>query len=141
MERTLFPRTWKAEILCSPKTEPEVLWKREAADRGVEALRGLPDPLWGHDCHPRLASMASGARESGEGSHLIAPVLADELRGHVCRKHVFQEQPSQVLHRLRLFPLLPQLLLPQEVQAAIILILGRSPGGHGETQRRGIPSC
>lgn len=76
--------------------------------------------------------MVSGARESGVGSYLVAPVLANELGGHVRRKHVLQEQPSQVLHHLCLFPLLPQLLLPQEVQAAIILILGmvaRGPWG------------
>lgn len=61
--------------------------------------------------------------------HLIAPVLANELGGHMGREHVLQEQPSQVLHRLCLLLLLPQLLLPQEVQAAVILILGRVTGG------------
>lgn len=73
--------------------------------------------------------MVSGAQASGVGSYLIAPVLANELGGHVRWKHVFQEQPSQVLHHLCLLPLLPQLLLPQEVQAAIILILGMATSG------------
>ena len=44
------------------------------------------------------------------GSHLIAPILTNELGGHVRREHVLQEQPSQVLHCLCLLLLLPQLL-------------------------------
>lgn len=83
---------------------------------------------------PRLSSF--GAQELGVGSHLIAPILTNELGGHVGREHVLQEQPSQVLHRLRLFLLLPQLLLPQKVQAAVIFILWRVTGGQGETQYR-----
>lgn len=78
--------------------------------------------------------MASGAQEMGVGSHLVAPILANELGGHVRGEHVLQEQASQVLHCLCLLPLLPQLLLPQEVQAAVILILGRvtrGPWGDG----------
>lgn len=73
--------------------------------------------------HPSLVSVASGALEYGAGSHLIAPVLADELGGHVCREYILQEEPRQVLHCLRLLSLLPQFPFPQEVQAAVILIL------------------
>lgn len=86
------------------------------------------------DFHPKLVPMASGPQESVVGSHLVAPVLANELGGHMRREHVLQKQPSQVLHCLCLLPLLPQLLLPQEVQATIILILGRvTRGPWGDT--------
>lgn len=86
--------------------------------------------------------MASEAEESGAGSHLVAPVLADELGGHMCREHILQQQPSQVLHGLCLLLLLPQLLLPQEVQPAVILILAGSAGAQGETQCTGnLSSC
>lgn len=75
---------------------------------------------------PRFSSKLSCIWASGVwvGSHLIAPVLADELRGHVCREYILQEEPGQVLHCLGLLSLPPQFLLPQEVQAAVILILG-----------------
>lgn len=70
------------------------------------------------------------------GSHLIAPILTNELGGHVRREHVLQEQPSQVLHCLCLLLLLPQLLLPQKVQAAVIFVLWRVTAGHGEARYR-----
>lgn len=79
----------------------------------------------------------SGAEELGLGSHLIAPILTNKLGGHVGREHVLQEQPSQVLHRLRLLLLLPQLLLPQKVQAAVIFVLWRVTGGRGEIRYGG----
>ena len=72
--------------------------------------------------------MASGTLGCGAGSHLIAPVLADELGGHVCREYILQEEPGQVLHCLSLLSLLPQFLFPQEVQAAVILILDKRSG-------------
>lgn len=84
--------------------------------------------------HPKLVPMASGLQESAVGSHLIAPVLANELGGHMRREHILQEKPSQVLHCLCLLSLLPQLLLPQEVQTTIVLILGRvTRGPWGDT--------
>lgn len=73
------------------------------------------------------------------GSHLVAPILADELGGYVRGEHILQEQPSQVFHRLCLLLLLPQLLLPQEVQAAVILILGRVTRGTWEETVQGEP--
>lgn len=79
--------------------------------------------------HPNILPMAPGAQEPEIRSYLIATVLTNELGGHVCREHILQEQPGQVLHCLCLFPLLSELFLPQEVQAAVILILGRVSRG------------
>lgn len=57
------------------------------------------------------------------GTHLVLPVAAQKVLGHVGGQDVLQQDPVEVLHGFDLLALPLELVPPQEVQPAVILVL------------------